>query len=117
VAIYRGAVLASLLDVENALAARAGLEQQSPLVSTAIEQSQRALDGALRRYQAGSGDYLTLLETQRALYAAQDQASQFAAQRLQAAVNLCRALGGGWGIDATTAAPAASAAPAATPHP
>jgi outer membrane protein, multidrug efflux system len=112
VAVYRGAVLASLLDVENALSARANLEVQGPMVTAAVEQSQRALDGALRRYQAGSGDYLTLLEAQRALYTAQDQASQFAVQRLQAAVSLYRALGGGWGSDASTApAPSEPTAP------
>lgn len=96
IAAYRAAVLASLLDVENALTARASLEEQRSSVVAATEQSQRAYDGALLRYQAGSGDYLTMLEAQRALYAAQDQASQFAAERLQAAVGLARALGGGW---------------------
>ena len=109
VATYRSAVLAALLDVENALAARANIDEQRPLVTAALEQSQRALDGALSRYQAGSGDYLTLLEMQRALYSARDQLSQYQVQRLQAAVGLCRALGGGW--DSTAPPPVVGNAP------
>lgn len=111
VAAYRSAVLAALLDVENALAARASLEAQRQPVAVAVDQSQLALDGALLRYRAGSGDYLTLLQAQRALYMAQDQASQFELQRLLAAVSLVRALGGGWGIDPATAATESTAHP------
>jgi outer membrane protein TolC len=93
---YRAAVLSALVDVENALAARGHLDEQRPLLVTSLQQYQRAAEGALSRYQAGSGDYLTLLEAQRAFYAAQDQMSQYTLQRLQVAVGLCRALGGGW---------------------
>jgi NodT family efflux transporter outer membrane factor (OMF) lipoprotein len=96
-ATYRGAVLAALVDVENALAARGHLDEQRPLLAAAVTQSQQAVDGALSRFQMGSGDYLTLLEAQRTLHTAQDQLSQYVLQRLQVAVGLCRALGGGWG--------------------
>jgi len=103
---YRAAVLAALLDVESALAARGHLDEQRSLLATVLEQSQEALDGALSRYQAGSGDYLTLLEAQRALYAAQDQMSQYTLQRLQVSVGLCRALGGGWHTPGSPSEPA-----------
>ena len=104
-ATYRGTVLAALVDVENALAARGHLEEQRPLLAAAMMQSQQAVDGALSRFHAGSGDYLTVLETQRTLHTAQDQMSQYTLQRLQVAVGLCRALGGGW----RASPPAASA--------
>jgi multidrug efflux system outer membrane protein len=48
------------------------------------------------RYQAGSGDYLSLLEAQRMLYSALDQNAQYRLSRLQAVVALYQALGGGW---------------------
>jgi multidrug efflux system outer membrane protein len=58
--------------------------------------SRRAFEGAKARYQAGSVDFLTMLEAQRTLYAARDQFTQYKLARLQALVGLCKALGGGW---------------------
>ena len=46
--------------------------------------------------RAGADTMLTLLDTQRTLYAAEDTAVQLKALRLQAAVALYQALGGGW---------------------
>ena len=61
-----------------------------------VAQSERAFEGASLRYKAGSGDFLTVLEAQRTLYAAREQFSQYKLARLQALVALCKALGGGW---------------------
>ena len=47
-------------------------------------------------YQAGAEDLLTVLETQRTLYAAQDQNVQLRLSRMQASIALYKALGGGW---------------------
>ena len=58
------------------------------------------------RYKAGADDLLTVLDAQRTLFAAQDQLAQIELSRLQAAVSLYKALGGGW----STAAPPAPAA-------
>ena len=102
-ATYREAVLAALLDVENALSTRAHLDEQRAQLAIALAESQRAVDGALARYRAGSSDHLTMLEARRALLVAQDQMSQHRLQRLQAAISLCRALGGGW--NAATVSP------------
>ena len=51
---------------------------------------------AQARYRAGAEPLLTLLDAQRTLYASQDLAAQLNLLRLQAAVGLYRALGGGW---------------------
>jgi len=59
------------------------------------------------RYQSGSGDFLTLLEAQRTLYAARDQFTQYKLARLQALVALCKALGGGWNVPGAPTPPAA----------
>jgi multidrug efflux system outer membrane protein len=93
---YRAAIIAALTDVENALGAihHLDLARESQLGNVA--HSERAFEGAKLRYQAGSGDFLTLLEAQRTWYAARDQFIQYQLARLQSLVSLCKALGGGW---------------------
>jgi outer membrane protein, multidrug efflux system len=93
---YRSAIVAALVDVENALAAIHHLDVAREFQAENLAQSERAFEGAKLRYQAGSGDFLTLLEAQRTLYAARDQFVQYKLARLQALVSLCKALGGGW---------------------
>ena len=93
---YQGALLSALWDVEVALSAIEHLNQQESAQKHSLEESERALEGAQARYKAGSGDYLSVLDTQRALVTAQEQWSQYQLDRLQAAVGLCKALGGGW---------------------
>ena len=93
---YRAAILASLVDVENSLTGLQGLDAQRQFQEAALAQSEQAFAGAQLRYRQGAGDYLTVLEAQRNLYAVRDQYSQYRLARLQARVALCKALGGGW---------------------
>ena len=93
---YRSAILNALLDVEVALAAIHHLDLQQAAQVENVTQSERAFEGVRLRYRAGSGDYLSVLDSQRTLYAAREQASQYKLERLQAVVGLCKALGGGW---------------------
>jgi len=95
-ASYRKVILASLVDVENALAAIHNLDAAAEFENESLRQSQQAFDGAQLRYRQGAGDFLTVFEAQRNLYAARDQYSQYKLARLQALVALCKALGGGW---------------------
>jgi outer membrane protein, multidrug efflux system len=95
---YRKAILASLVDVENALAAIHTLDTERESQQDSLAQSQRAFDGAQLRYRKGAGDFLIVLEAQRNLYAVRDQYSQYKLARLQALVALCKALGGGWSL-------------------
>ncbi len=96
VAAYKAAILAALGDVENALSSVARLQDARALQKENMAQSERAFEGATLRYKAGSGDFLSALEAQRALYAARDQFSQYRFARFQAFVALYKALGGGW---------------------
>jgi NodT family efflux transporter outer membrane factor (OMF) lipoprotein len=109
-ATYRAAIIASLVDVEKALAAVQHLDAVREFQQGSVAESERAFEGAQLRYQRGSGDFLTLLESQRTLYAARDQFAQYRLARLQALVTLCKALGGGWNASA-----AATRAPENTP--
>jgi outer membrane protein TolC len=72
------------------------LDTQQAAQTQNVMQSERAFEGARLRYRAGSGDYLSVLDSQRTLYAAREQSSQYKLARLQAVVGLCKALGGGW---------------------
>jgi NodT family efflux transporter outer membrane factor (OMF) lipoprotein len=94
---YRAAVIAALVDVEKALSALGHLKAVEEFQRGNLAESERAFEGARVRYEKGSGDFLTLLESQRTLYAARDQFTQYRLARLQGLVALCKALGGGWG--------------------
>jgi NodT family efflux transporter outer membrane factor (OMF) lipoprotein len=93
---YRAAIVASLVDVENALGAIHTLDEARNFQNETVTQSERAFEGAKLRYREGAGDFLAMLEAQRTLYSARDQYDQYKLARLQAVVSLCKALGGGW---------------------
>ena len=103
---YRASIIAALGDVENTLGAIQHLNQSREYQVENVTQSEKAFEGAKARYQAGSVDFLTLLEAQRTLYAARDQFIQYKLARLQALVGLCKALGGGWSQQQQTASEA-----------
>ncbi|MFJ2280751.1 efflux transporter outer membrane subunit [Pseudomonas sp. NPDC087803] len=93
---YRGAIINGFADVEKALNSIRGLDRQRQWQSEELNQAQTAFNIAQSRYQAGAADLLTVLETQRTLYAAQDLNVQLRLSRLQASIALYKALGGGW---------------------
>jgi outer membrane protein, multidrug efflux system len=95
-ASYRAAIVAALVDVENALSAIQHLDAARDLERETVTQSERAFEGARLRYLAGYGDFLTVLEAQKTVYSARDSFSQYKLARLRALVSLCKALGGGW---------------------
>ncbi|ROM73334.1 RND transporter [Pseudomonas brassicacearum] len=96
--LYRAAIINGFADVEKALNGIHGLDQQRQWQTEELQQAQTAFDIAQRRYQAGAEDLLTVLETQRTLYTAQDTNVQLRLARVQASVALYKALGGGWRV-------------------
>ena len=95
---YRGAIINGFADVEKALNSIRGLDEQRGWQSEELSQAQTAFNIAQSRYQAGAEDLLTVLETQRTLYAAQDLNVQLRLSRMQASIALYKALGGGWQV-------------------
>jgi outer membrane protein, multidrug efflux system len=93
---YRAAALAAMWDVEVALTAIDHLDRQADAQQESLTQSELGLAGARARYGAGSGDFITVLDAERAVISAREQMTQYRLARLQAAVGLCKALGGGW---------------------
>jgi outer membrane protein, multidrug efflux system len=93
---YRRAIVAALADVEDSLVALRETTEQETLRREAAARAQRAADIAEAQLRAGTINLITLLNTQQTLYSARNQLVQARLSRLQAAVGLFRALGGGW---------------------
>jgi outer membrane protein TolC len=96
---YKAALVAALVDVENSLGALRHLDEAREAQDTNLRESTRAYEAAQARYKHGNGDFLTVLEAQKVLFAARDQYSQYKLARLQAVLAVCKALGGGWQAD------------------
>lgn len=93
---YRGSIINAFADVEKALNSISGLDRQRQWQDEELKQAQLAFDIAQHRYSVGADMLLTVLQTQRTLYQAQDLHVQLRMARLQASIALYKALGGGW---------------------
>lgn len=96
---YRKAALTAFKEVEDALAAADRTAQQEEDVAAQRAALADAYRLASNRYRAGYSPYLDQLEAQRGLLAADLQLVQVRTDRLNAAVALYQALGGGWTAD------------------
>lgn len=96
---YRSSILAGFADVEKALNAIQGVDRQRQWQDEEVQQARLAFDLAQQRYGAGAETLLSVLETQRTLYVAQDQQARLRLARLQGSVALYKALGGGWQLE------------------
>jgi len=108
VANYRNGVLVATREVEDALSAADANARRRAALDVAAREARDATRLARERYLAGRIDFLTLLDTQSAEFAAEDAAVDARRAEFSAAIALYRALGGGWHVVAS-----ASAAPAA----
>lgn len=96
VANYRQAALTAYREVEDNLAALRHLADEVTADEAAAASAQRSAYHADRRYAAGVADYLEVASTQTAALQAQRSALEARVRRMNAAVELVRALGGGW---------------------
>ena len=88
IAMQPGVQLA-IVKTSSCAKALSGLDYRCATVA----ESQNAYDIAKARFDAGAIDYLTLLETQRSLYQAQDNQIAINQGQLQSFVQLRKALG------------------------
>ncbi len=93
---YEQTILTSLEDVENALVRLTNEQARNQALIDAVNANKRAVALADERYRSGVGDFLNVLESQRQLFDAEDQAVLSEAEVTTAVVSLYRALGGGW---------------------
>ena len=96
VATYRQQVLVAFGDVENSLSDIRQLAEQSEAQERAVRNAQQAAEFATDRYRAGIVAYLEVVDASRDMLTAERANAQLAGQRLVAAVQLIKALGGGW---------------------
>lgn len=92
-ALYQQTVLIAFQEVEDALAVIKSSEQQVELSQQSVQEAQNAYAIAKARFDAGSIDYLTLLETQRSLSQAEDDQIVATVVQVEAFVQLRKALG------------------------
>jgi NodT family efflux transporter outer membrane factor (OMF) lipoprotein len=93
---YEAAVLSALEEVENALVAYAEEQQRRQSLSEATQASQKAVELAQHKYQAGLTDFSNVLDAERSLLTFQDQLAQSNGAVTSNLVRLYKALGGGW---------------------
>lgn len=93
---YLQTLLSSVKEVNDSLSAVSTADQRTLLLTQTVEQAQLALRLARTRYQAGSDDLLTVLESQTAQLNAEDSLVQAKLARVNASITLFKALGGGW---------------------
>ena len=96
VAAYRQTVLTGFQEVEDNLAALRILEQEKQVQDQAITAAEQALALTNNQYQAGTVSYLNVMVSQTAALSNRQAGLQLEGNRLVAAVQLIKALGGGW---------------------
>ncbi len=93
-ALYAQALLRALSEVETALSAERYLAGQEQALAEAAQESVLAEELALEQYRAGLVEIITLLESQRRSFDAQQALIRTRNRRLQNRVDLYLALGG-----------------------
>lgn len=93
---YRAAILTALKEVEDALT-NANRYREQEIAQTAVrDESRRSLRLAELRLREGAAEMSAVLEAQRTLYSSEDQLAQLRQSRLNSAIDIVKAAGGGW---------------------
>jgi multidrug efflux system outer membrane protein len=100
VANYRQQVLVAFGEVEDSLSGIRHLADQSSAQQRAVTNARRAVDLATDRYRSGIVSYIEVVDASRDALQAERGNAQLAGERLIAAVQLIKALGGGWSASA-----------------
>jgi outer membrane protein, multidrug efflux system len=93
---YHKTVISAFGNVENALVAARQTKEQQLRQQKAVDTAQRAFQYAQTQMSAGTVNILNVLNTENALFSAQDELVQVQYLHLQSLVDLFTALGGGW---------------------
>ncbi len=96
VAGYRQTVLTALQEVETAMSTLSVLNRELEVQLLALTASRESLQITRNQFEAGLIDYLSVVQVETSAYAAERTALQLENQRLNTAVELIKALGGGW---------------------
>ena len=110
-AAYRTVVLSSLREVEDALVALSKERERRASLEAAVAASLRASELASQLWTAGRSDFLSVLQAERDVFAAQDALVLSDRRAASDLVALYKSLGGGWEIEAQTSDSAPSGEP------
>jgi NodT family efflux transporter outer membrane factor (OMF) lipoprotein len=97
-AVYQSTVLRAFEETENALVAYSSEQDRRDRLAAEIEADETSFDLANVQYQAGLTDFLTVLDSQRQLFANQDLLAQSQTAVTTNLIALYKALGGGWTV-------------------
>ena len=93
---YNATLLRALREVADEVGSLQSLERQQRAQAEATGAAEAAFELAVQRYQAGLGNFLTVLTAQTNVLAQRRAAADLKARHLAAEVALARALGGGY---------------------
>jgi outer membrane protein TolC len=96
VASYRQTVLSAFQEVEDDLSALRYLAEEAAQQQEAVAAAQLSLALELDRYKAGTDSYLSVITTQTIALGDEQTAVTLLQRRMTSAVDLVKAMGGGW---------------------
>ena len=96
IAVYRKTVQTAFEDIRTALTSQREADHIVRSMQVQVESLRRAAQIAGLQYDNGYTDYLTVLDAERQLFAAELRLATALRDRLDSVVSVCMALGGGW---------------------
>ena len=97
---YRQAIQNAFREVDDALVDQARTREQLSAQASQVEALQKYLELARLRFDNGYTSYLEVLDAERSLFNAQLSQVQNQGVLFQSAINLYKAMGGGWVTEA-----------------
>ena len=95
-AAYRNTIFQAFQDVEDNLSSLRILDEEKVVEEKAVAAAQRSFDVSNQRYKGGVTGYLEVLTAENTLLSNQRTLTDLETRQFAAAVQLIRALGGGW---------------------
>lgn len=102
IAQYEAAIQSAFREVADALASRATLDDELIAQQGLVDATSDSLKLAGLRFDRGVDSYLTVLDSQRSQFAAQQTLEKLKLTRLQNLVTLYKVLGGGWAEESSS---------------
>jgi multidrug efflux system outer membrane protein len=96
VALYRQRILVAFAEVENSMSGIHHIRRQAEAQGRAVANARRAAELASARYGSGIVSYFEVVDANRETLAAERAEAQLSGQHRVVAVQLIKALGGGW---------------------
>jgi len=108
---YRQTIQAAFRDVDDALVDRARTKEQLSSQANQVKALEKYVELSRLRFDNGYTSYLEVLDAERSLFNAQLSYAQSQGTLFQAAINIYKAMGGGWVTEADKLTAGATASP------